>query len=76
MRSEFKKSVENAAASTSDKPEEIEFELDASSRKEHAGSNDKTHDLTMFIRLLMKEPPPHHDFRTCSICRRYGIVEI
>ena len=33
-------------------------------------------DLTILIRLLMKEPPPDHDFRRCAICRQHGIKEI
>ena len=32
--------------------------------------------LLALLRLLMREPPPGHDFKTCPICRRYGITEI
>jgi hypothetical protein len=32
--------------------------------------------LLALLRLLMREPPPGHDFKTCPICKRYGITEI
>ena len=32
--------------------------------------------LLALLRLLTREPPPGHDFKTCPICQRYGITEI
>lgn len=32
--------------------------------------------LLALLRLLMREPPPDHDFKTCLICKRHGITEI
>jgi hypothetical protein len=33
-------------------------------------------DLLLLFRLLMKEPPQGHDFKTCPTCKRYGIDRI
>jgi hypothetical protein len=33
-------------------------------------------ELIALFRLLVREPPPDHDFRTCPICKRYGITSI
>jgi len=33
-------------------------------------------DLVTLFRLLLREPPAEHDFRTCPICKRYGIKKI
>jgi len=33
-------------------------------------------ELIALFRLLMRDPPQDHDFRTCPICKRYGITEI
>jgi hypothetical protein len=33
-------------------------------------------ELLALFRLLVKEPPPDHDFRTCPICKQYGITSI
>lgn len=33
-------------------------------------------DLVALFRLLLREPPPDHDFKTCPICKRYGITHI
>jgi len=33
-------------------------------------------DLVALFRLLLKEPPPDHDFKTCPICKEYGITSI
>jgi hypothetical protein len=33
-------------------------------------------EIVALFRLLMREPPSDHDFRTCPICKRYGITEI
>ena len=33
-------------------------------------------ELLTLVRLLMREPPPDHDFQTCPICKRYGISSI
>jgi len=36
---------------------------------------DRTALLALF-RLLVREPPRDHDFRTCPICKRYGLTKI
>lgn len=33
-------------------------------------------ELVALLRLLTREPPPGHDFKTCPICKRYGITGI
>ena len=33
-------------------------------------------ELMALLRLLMREPPPDHDFETCLTCKRYGITGI
>ena len=33
-------------------------------------------ELMTLLRLLMREPPPDHDFETCLTCKRYGITGI
>jgi hypothetical protein len=33
-------------------------------------------ELLALFRLLTREPPPDHDFKTCPICKRYGITSI
>ena len=33
-------------------------------------------ELLTLLRLLVREPPPDHDFETCPTCRRYGITGI
>ena len=33
-------------------------------------------DLVALFRLLLKEPPSGHDFKTCPICKEYGIKGI
>ena len=32
--------------------------------------------LLALLRLLTREPPAGHDFKTCPVCKRYGITEI
>ncbi len=32
--------------------------------------------LLALFRLLVREPPRDHDFRTCPVCKRYGITKI
>jgi len=32
--------------------------------------------LVALLRLLTREPPPGHDFKTCPICKRHGIKKI
>jgi hypothetical protein len=36
----------------------------------------KRADLVTLFRLLMRQPAADHDFRSCPICKRYGILEI
>ncbi len=33
-------------------------------------------DILLLMRILLKNPPPDHDCRTCPICRKYGITEL
>jgi len=33
-------------------------------------------ELLALFRILMKEPPPDHDFATCPICKRFGLTSI
>jgi hypothetical protein len=33
-------------------------------------------DVLALFRLLMREPPTDHDFKSCPICKRYGITAI
>ena len=33
-------------------------------------------ELLALFRILVKEPPPGHDFRTCPICKEFGITSI
>jgi hypothetical protein len=33
-------------------------------------------ELVALLRLLTREPPPGHDFKTCPICKRFGITKI
>jgi len=33
-------------------------------------------DLLPLFRLLMREPPQGHDFKTCPLCKRHGIDRI
>jgi len=33
-------------------------------------------ELLPLFRLLMKEPPQGHDFKTCAVCKQYGIDRI
>lgn len=33
-------------------------------------------ELLALFRILMEEPPPDHDFRTCPICKEFGITSI
>ena len=32
--------------------------------------------LVALLRLLLREPPPGHDFDKCPICKRFGITKI
>jgi hypothetical protein len=34
------------------------------------------YDLTPLFTILARQPPKDHDFRTCPICKEYGIAEI
>jgi hypothetical protein len=33
-------------------------------------------ELISFFFVLLKEPKKEHDFKTCPVCKQYGIVEI
>lgn len=39
-------------------------------------NNSDRADLVALFRLLLREPPPDHDFKTCPLCKRYGITSI
>jgi hypothetical protein len=32
--------------------------------------------LIALLRLLTREPPPGHDFKTCPVCKKYGVTRI
>ena len=32
-------------------------------------------ELIALFRLLVKEPPPDHNFETCEICKDHGITQ-
>lgn len=45
----------------------------------HKDSNERDaslRNILPFFRLLMREPPREHDFKTCPTCKRYGIDRI
>jgi hypothetical protein len=44
--------------------------------KESEKNNKDLDSLLPLFRLLVREPPKDHDFKTCPICKRYGISEI
>jgi hypothetical protein len=53
----------------------------ASSAAAHKEATDDRQDSEQpaqvaLFRLLMREPSADHDFRTCQICRRFGITTI
>jgi len=33
-------------------------------------------DVVALFRLLLREPPPEHDIKACTVCKRYGITSI
>jgi hypothetical protein len=33
-------------------------------------------ELIALFRILLKEPPPDHNFETCEICKRHGITQL
>jgi hypothetical protein len=33
-------------------------------------------ELIALLRILLREPPPDHDFQTCEICKAYGITQL
>ena len=33
-------------------------------------------ELISLFRILLKKPPQGHDFKTCPVCKKYGIAEI
>lgn len=33
-------------------------------------------ELIVLLRILLKEPPPDHDFATCEICKAHGITQL
>jgi len=43
---------------------------------EHVKKECRRADLLPLVRLLVRQPPKEHDFRTCPICRRCNITEI
>jgi hypothetical protein len=46
------------------------------SLEESADKKDEATDqLLSLLRLLFREPPPEHDFKSCPICKRYKITE-
>jgi hypothetical protein len=41
-----------------------------------ASSETPSPELLALFRLLVREPPPDHDFNACPVCKRYGITHI
>lgn len=39
----------------------------------HTKPGASTQELVALFRLLMREPPPGHNFKTCPICQEHGI---
>jgi hypothetical protein len=37
-------------------------------------NDDEIQRLLPLFRLLMREPPEGHDFATCPVCKRHGII--
>jgi len=33
-------------------------------------------ELIALLRMLLREPPPDHDFATCEICKARGITQL
>ena len=44
--------------------------------REPSGDQDYRGGLLPLLRLLTREPPLGHDFKTCPVCKRYGIKQI
>jgi hypothetical protein len=47
-----------------------------SSNNEEIAPETERADLVPLFQLLLRQPPPDHDFATCPICKRYGITTI
>ena len=45
-------------------------------KEQEAAQKIRRAELLALFRILMKEPPPGHDFRTCPICKEFGITSI
>lgn len=43
---------------------------------EEEPKKEDVHDILPLIYILLKNPPPDHDFKTCPICKEYGITEL
>lgn len=37
---------------------------------------EEVRDLLPLMRILLKNPPPDHDVKTCPICKEHGITEL
>jgi len=33
-------------------------------------------EIIPLFRVLLRKPPQSHDFKTCPVCKKYGITEI
>jgi len=33
-------------------------------------------ELISLFRILLRKPPQGHDFKTCPVCKKYGITKI
>ncbi len=33
-------------------------------------------EVIVLLRILMREPPPDHNFATCEICKNHGITQL
>jgi hypothetical protein len=51
--------------------------MEKSEKESNEGEQGKSsRDLLPLFRLLMREPPQGHDFKTCPLCKHYGIDRI
>ena len=61
--------IERTSSRTAgDPPKEI--------RDRELNSQNRHTELLALLRLLTREPPRDHDFKTCPICKRHGITTI
>jgi hypothetical protein len=55
---------------------DISKEPGAEMREQDLREQKELEELLPLLRLLLRDPPEGHDFKTCAICQRYGITSI